>query len=109
MVASSESRPCWYSVMVRVRRRSISGAGVPVTVADDEVAEQVGAKPAAVGGAALSDAIGIQEHPVTGFQLLGAGGQAIVAARQRPVDTAVRVRVMPGQAQRRLWPAGEFL
>jgi hypothetical protein len=35
-------------------------------VADDEVTEQVDAKPAAVGDAALSDAIGVQKHPVTG-------------------------------------------
>jgi hypothetical protein len=78
-------------------------------VADDEVAEQVDAKSAAVGAAALSDAIGVQKHPVTGFQLLGVGGQAIVAARQRPVDTAVRAHVKLGQAQRQLRSASEFL
>jgi len=48
-------------------------------------------------------------HPVTGFHLLGVGGQAIVAVRQRPVDTAVRIHVKLGQAQRQLRSADEFL
>ena len=58
---------------------SFTGGGIhsiSTMVADDEVAEQVDVKPAAVGGAALSDAIGVQKHPVTGFHLLGVDGQA---------------------------------
>ena len=42
-----------------------------VAVPDDEIAEQLDAERFAIGGAALSDAIGVQEYPVTGFQLLG--------------------------------------
>ena len=77
MLASSWSRPPWWSRTAWVSRRTVSGGGWPAAISRVRKSTSRSSPNQAPGGVAgLGDAVGVEGQPVAGLEHLLADGQA---------------------------------